>query len=117
MHILKLNVTKSCDIENAVKVIERHCEETGELLHGLVNNAGISTVGAIEWGRIEDLQKILDVNLYGTIEVTRQFIPLLRKSPDARIIAMTSYITSAASPLMFSYGVSKVSECVRMQTP
>lgn len=108
MHIIKLDVTKTSDIINARQLIEKHCEETGEMLHGLVNNAGISTVGPIEWGRIEEFQKILQVNLYGAIQVTRQFIPLLRKTPDARIIAMTSYITSAVSPLMSAYGISKV---------
>ena len=109
MHILKFDVTCDEDRNCVLKHIQDHCDETGESLYALVNNAGISAVGAIEWGEEEDLQTVLDVNLYGSIGTTRHFIPLLVKSPGSRVIALTSYITAAGVPLMSSYGISKVS--------
>lgn len=108
MHILKFDVTSDEDRNCVLKHIEGHCDETGETLYALVNNAGISGIGAIEWGEEGHLQTVLDVNLYGSIRTTCHFIPLLVKSPGSRVIGLTSYITAAAVPLMSAYGVSKV---------
>lgn len=109
MHVIKFDVTCDEDRNSVLKHIEKHCDETGEFFYALVNNAGVSSTGAIEWGDEEEVKKILQVNLYGSIQTTRHFIPLLVKCPGSRVIAMTSYLTTAGVPLMSSYGISKVS--------
>ena len=45
-----------------------------------MNNAGIYGHGDVELCSIEMYKKVADVNLYGTIRVTKAFLPLVRKS-------------------------------------
>jgi len=55
----------------------------------LVNNAGIATTGPLEWFKLEDYKKMADVNLWGTIDVTTTFLPLLKKA-KGRVINLSS---------------------------
>ena len=45
-----------------------------------MNNAGIRRVGDIELIPLEQTKRVAEVNLYGTVRVTKAFIPLIRKS-------------------------------------
>ncbi|XP_048050576.1 retinol dehydrogenase 1 [Megalobrama amblycephala] len=87
---LLLNVTDSASIKSA---LERVRSETGERgLWGLVNNAGISVpIGPTEWMQLEDFTKVLDVNLMGVIEVTLNFLPLLKKA-RGRVVNVASIL-------------------------
>ena len=58
-------------------------------LWGLINNAGIAKVGPIEWQTIEDFKQVADVNLWGLIDVTKVFLPLIKKE-CGRIINIAS---------------------------
>lgn len=58
-------------------------------LWGLINNAGIAKVGPIEWQTIEEFKQIADVNLWGLIDVTKVFLPLV-KNERGRIINLAS---------------------------
>nr|XP_022321953.1 retinol dehydrogenase 7-like [Crassostrea virginica] len=50
-------------------------------LWGLVNNAGIQVLHApLEFHSPETIQKCISVNLMGALEVTKAFLPLVRKS-------------------------------------
>ena len=61
-------------------------------LWGLVNNAGRSVpIGPPEWMQLEDFTKVLDVNLVGVIEVTLQFLPLLKKA-RGRVVNVASIL-------------------------
>jgi NAD(P)-dependent dehydrogenase (short-subunit alcohol dehydrogenase family) len=71
----------------------------------LVNNAGITggqyqTPGAADLGRIRD---VFDTNVFGVIALTDALLPLLRRSPRARVVNMSSSVGSfarmAAGPL------------------
>lgn len=58
-------------------------------LWSLINNAGIAKVGPIEWQTIEEFKQIADVNLWGLIDVTKVFLPLVKKE-RGRIINLAS---------------------------
>lgn len=58
-------------------------------LWAVVNNAGISKGFDIEMTSIEKIEEVLDVNLMGTIRVTKTFLPLLKKS-KGRVINIGS---------------------------
>lgn len=61
-------------------------------LWGLVNNAGRSVpIGPIEWMQLDDFTKVLDVNLVGVIDVTLQFLPLLKKG-RGRVVNVASVL-------------------------
>ncbi|KAG7227549.1 hypothetical protein INR49_005364 [Caranx melampygus] len=87
---LLLNVTDSESIKRAVEFVRREVGERG--LWGLVNNAGRSTpIGPPEWMQLEDFTKVLDVNLIGVIDVTLQFLPLLKKA-QGRVVNVASIL-------------------------
>ena len=55
----------------------------------VVNNAGYMSIGPIEWYKMEDFRKMADVNLWGLIEVTKIFLPLVKKA-EGRIVNFAS---------------------------
>ncbi|MEQ2204597.1 Retinol dehydrogenase 7 [Xenoophorus captivus] len=75
-------------------------------LWGLVNNAGRSVpIGPTEWMQLEDFTKVLNVNLIGVIDVTLQFLPLLKKA-KGRVVNVAS-ILGRLSLIGGGYSVSK----------
>ncbi|KAM6979203.1 retinol dehydrogenase 1 [Tautogolabrus adspersus] len=90
LQTLLLDVTDSASIRRAVEFVSREVGDRG--LWGLVNNAGRSIpIGPTEWMQIEDFTKVLDVNLLGVIDVTLQFLPLLKKA-QGRVVNMASIL-------------------------
>lgn len=47
---------------------------------GLVNNAGISTFGEVEFTSMETYKEVAEVNLWGTVRMTKSFLPLIRRA-------------------------------------
>jgi len=82
-----------CDITDSDAVGAMFDDLAGALggLDVLVNNAGIAgaTAPVDELAR-EDWDAVLAVNLNGTFDITRRAIPLLKESPAASIIVMSS---------------------------
>lgn len=72
----------------------------------LVNNAGIAVPGPIECLRIEDIRKQFDVNVFGLIEVTQAFLPLIRAT-QGRIVNMSSVSGLSSAPYLGVYSASK----------
>lgn len=99
-HAVALDVTDRTVIERAAKQIE---ERFGRL-DVLVNNAGISGSGnAAPLDAVDrvpsavDLavvREVFEVNVFGVIAVTNAMLPLLRRSPAARIVNLTSHSAS-----------------------
>lgn len=71
-----------------------------------MNNAGRSVpIGPLEWMHLEDFTKVLDVNLIGLIDVTLQFLPLLKRG-QGRVVNMAS-ILGRLSIIGGGYSLSK----------
>ena len=58
-------------------------------LWGLVNNAGIWYVSELEMTSEKVFRDVLEVNLMGMINMTKTFLPLIRKA-QGRIVNMSS---------------------------
>ena len=58
-------------------------------LWGLVNNAGILYMLPIEWTPLDIFKRIADVNLWGMIDVTKTFLPLVKKG-RGRVVNFSS---------------------------
>src|SRR5882724_8435880 len=92
---LALDVTNAAQIQAAV-------EKVGSL-DILINNAGVSLRGDLDRGVLE---QHLAVNLFGTYDVTRAFLPLLTDSRGA-IVNVLSLGAVAAVPFNPDYSISK----------
>jgi NAD(P)-dependent dehydrogenase (short-subunit alcohol dehydrogenase family) len=75
-------------------------------LAGLVNNAGVSVGGPLEFVPLERLRRQLEVNLIGQVAVTQAFLPHLRQA-KGRIVNMGSISGRIASPMIGPYSISK----------
>ncbi|HEX3010199.1 MAG TPA: SDR family NAD(P)-dependent oxidoreductase [Bacteroidales bacterium] len=102
-HALHLDVTTQESIETAAKRIQN---DFGRL-DLLVNNAAISHTGApnmslkemIDSGRasvasIDEVRAVFETNVFGVIAVTQAMLPILRKTPGARIVNVSSSLGS-----------------------
>uniref|UniRef100_A0A8C3AYD7 Retinol dehydrogenase 1 n=1 Tax=Cyclopterus lumpus TaxID=8103 RepID=A0A8C3AYD7_CYCLU len=112
---LLLNVTDSASIGRAVESVSKEVGERG--LWGLVNNAGRSVpIGPTEWMKLEDFTKVLDVNLIGVIEVTLQFLPLLKKA-QGRVVNVASVLgrlsLTGGGYCLSKWGVEAFSDSLR----
>jgi len=89
---IEIDVTKPDTILSAKNIIEK---EQGHL-DILINNAGISGIipqSALETS-VDNYKEVFDVNLYGVVNVTQTFIPLLQKSPEPRIVNVSTSVGS-----------------------
>jgi len=101
---VRLDVTDPRTVRQAVDWIGR---EYGRL-DILVNNAGIvpkTRGGPPSQTDLDDMREVYEVNVFGVTMVTNAMLPLLRRSPAARIVNVSSEVgsitsmTDPASPL------------------
>ena len=92
VRFVQLDVTDVESVDAAAKQVEA---DSGRL-DVLVNNAGI----VAEWGTsvaditADQVRTAYDVNVFGVVAVINAFVPLLRRSPNARIVNMSSGLGS-----------------------
>jgi NAD(P)-dependent dehydrogenase (short-subunit alcohol dehydrogenase family) len=77
-----------------------------EPLAGLVNNAGISVSGPLEFVPLDEWRRQLDVNVIGQVAVTQALLPALRRA-RGRIVNIGSVGGRVAPPLLSPYAASK----------
>jgi NAD(P)-dependent dehydrogenase (short-subunit alcohol dehydrogenase family) len=94
VRFLQLDVTDEASVEAAA----RRIEEEHERLDVLVNNAGISVRPYIPPSQtpLEHVRRTYETNVFGVVAVTHAMLPLLRRSPAARIVNLTSNLGSLA---------------------
>jgi NAD(P)-dependent dehydrogenase (short-subunit alcohol dehydrogenase family) len=73
----------------------------------LVNNAGVATSFSILQGDPAHLRRDLEVNVHGTLEVVRAFLPVLAAAKQAAIVNILSVTSMASMPLLGGYSASK----------
>ncbi|XP_072703365.1 retinol dehydrogenase 5 [Ciconia boyciana] len=99
-----LDVTRSDSIRRAVEWVQAEVGEKG--LFGLVNNAGVANpIGPTEWMGMEDYRQVMAVNAFGAIEVTLQFLPLLKRARGR--VVNTSSVLGRLSANGGGYCISK----------
>jgi NAD(P)-dependent dehydrogenase (short-subunit alcohol dehydrogenase family) len=93
---LILDVTSAAHINGAVERVES--------LDVLINNAGIALYDDLS--NLDAIGQHLAVNLFGMLNVTRAFLPLLKRSKGA-IVNNLSLVALAALPVIPAYSISK----------
>jgi NAD(P)-dependent dehydrogenase (short-subunit alcohol dehydrogenase family) len=100
---LILDVTRPESITAAMQTVG---EAAPAGLFALVNNAGISVGGPLEFVAVEEWRRQLEVNLIGQVAMTQAALPSLRRA-RGRIVNMTSIGGRLASPFLAPYNASK----------
>ena len=114
---IQLDVTKPADRVAAASYL---AGKFGKL-DILINNAGVATEGGLQNVTSQvsdaDLLRVFDTNLFSVVALTRELLPLLKKSEAGRIVNLSSILGSLAlhadpeSPIadtkIFAYDASK----------
>lgn len=99
-----IDITNKSDVEQlAAKIIKEH-----GFVDGLINNAGIIQ----PFERVNDLSyeiidRVINVNFYGTLYLTKSFLPHLLRRPEAHILNISSMGGFLPVPGQTIYGASK----------
>lgn len=93
---LTLDVTSASQIEQAVDKVDA--------LDVLINNAGIALYDDLS--KPDVIEQHLAVNLFGSFNVTRAFLPLLKRSRGA-VVNVLSVAGIGALPIIPAYSISK----------
>src|SRR5215472_2061720 len=99
---VRLDVTRQNEIDAVADLITK----SGRGLYGLVNNAGIGTVGTVADMRPEEFDLLMAVNLYGPYRMTRAVEPLIIAA-KGRVINIGSISGIGFSSNLMAYSMSK----------
>lgn len=99
---LRLDVTKQNDIEAAVATIEAE----GRGLYGLINNAGLGSVGSVTNGDIAEFERVMNVNAHAPFRVAQAFVPLIAAC-RGRIVIIGSIAGILTNEDVYAYSMSK----------
>lgn len=98
-----IDVTDAASVEKAVAQVRASTDG----LDGVVNFAGILMIGSMIELPIEAVQRVVDVNLFGTFRVNRACFPLIR-ARGGRIVNISSETGwQSGGPFNGAYGLSK----------
>ena len=115
MRAVVLDVTKQVDVDR----VQREVASCGLPLQALINNAGVSAFGWAEMIPVDRYEFNMKVNYFGTVRVTKSFLPLLRSS-KGRLVNMGSIGARMPSAFGSAYLSTKAamcsySDCVRQE--
>lgn len=100
---VKGDVANFEDCEKFVKqTIERF-----EQIDVLVNNAGITKDMLLMRMKKEDFEQVIDTNLVGTFNVTKNVVPYMMKARSGRIINISSVVGISGNAGQTNYSASK----------
>ena len=91
--------------EECIRVVEEHAERHGGM-NVLVNSAGIGIGGRFADQDAKRIALQLDVNLLGTLAVTRESLPFLRAS-RGHVVTLASIAGTIPTPGLAVYGATK----------
>ncbi|KAM6908268.1 D-beta-hydroxybutyrate dehydrogenase, mitochondrial isoform 1-T2 [Lycodopsis pacificus] len=119
MKVVQLDVCSDEQVDQAVEYVKESLEDTETGLWAVVNNAGVSTFGQVEFTPMDTYKQVSEVNLWGTIRVTKAVLPLIRRA-KGRVVNVSSMNGRMGGSLQSAYSVSKhgveaFSDCLRYE--
>lgn len=96
---LCLDVTKDDQVKKAI--------EMAQDTQILVNNAGSLAGGSILEASMDDIAHDMEVNYFGTLRITRAFVPVLKKNSGSAIASISSIVGLTSMSIIGGYCASK----------
>ncbi|MEH3076142.1 SDR family oxidoreductase [Quadrisphaera setariae] len=108
------DLTAQADVDALREVVR---ERFGGDLTALVNNAGGAFgTDTVEGGKVEDWQRMFDVNVLATLRVTQALLPALRAGTGGDVLVMSSTAARIAYEGGGGYTAAKHAESVMAET-
>jgi NAD(P)-dependent dehydrogenase (short-subunit alcohol dehydrogenase family) len=108
---VRLDVTKQADVDAAVQFVTAQ----GRGLFGVINNAGVASLGDLIKTSDQDVLWQYDINVMGPLRVNRAFFPLLKQSKGRTAIigSLSAFLAGAGGG---GYGMTKAAAEIYTET-
>ncbi len=73
----------------------------------VINNAGVAYVATVADSAYEDVEWLININLWGVIHGTVAFLPLLQRAPQGHLVNVSSIFGIIAVPTQSAYNAAK----------
>ncbi len=101
--------SKRLDVSDRI-AMRAWAEETVQN-HGAVNmifnNAGVALASTVEGASYEELEWIVNINFWGVVYGTKEFLPYIKQTHDGHIINISSLFGLTAQPSQAAYNATK----------
>ncbi len=99
----KVNVAKVEEVRDwAAETVNDHGS-----VNMIFNNAGVALSSTVEGASYEELEWIVNINFWGVVYGTKEFLPLIKKSGEGHIINISSLFGLTAQPTQSAYNATK----------
>ena len=110
------DITNNLQVQNAIAEVLK----TETRIDVLVNNAGMGMVGAVEDSSQEEILKLFNLNLVGSVQMMTAVLPKMREQKIGKIINISSIGSEMGLPFRGFYSASKsaldkVTEAIRYE--
>ncbi|XP_019643999.1 PREDICTED: D-beta-hydroxybutyrate dehydrogenase, mitochondrial-like [Branchiostoma belcheri] len=103
---VQIDVTDDGQVKAAVQQVKDRLPKGSKGLFALVNNAGVLQPGEIEWVSLATYRRVMEVNTFGPVRVTKAFLPLIRRA-KGRVVNISSVGGLHAAPMAGAYSMTK----------
>lgn len=93
--------------DDAVFALAAEIEASHPHVQALVTCAGSSMLGNLDQLTMEEMRWLMEVNLWGTVNITKALLPALKRSPAAHVTHLVSIYGIAAPAGRIPYAMSK----------
>lgn len=110
------DITEEQQIDNAIQEILNK-EKSVDIL---INNAGMGMVGSVEDATKEEINRLFNLNLIGSVQMMKAVLPIMRDKRFGQIINISSIGSEMGLPFRGFYSASKsaldkVTEAIRYE--
>ena len=95
-----------CSEESTIAAIKEVLQQTDHI-DVVISNAGFGISGPVEFTKIEEAERQMNVNFMGAVRFTQAVLPQLRKQHGGRIIYTSSVAAVLPVPYQSFYSASK----------
>ena len=103
VELVDMDVRDEGSVQRAVQGIISKAKR----LDVLVNNAGVTLLGAVEETSIAEAQALFDTNVFGALRTSQAVLPQMREQRAGRIVNVSSVLGFLPAPYMGLYAASK----------
>lgn len=118
--VVVIDITNEELVKQAVAIVQQIVGNNG--LNALINNAGVANIasGILEGVSMDEVRKIFEINVFGTLRVTQAFLPLLHQYGKARIVNLSSGAVRVPVPgagiyMMTKCAIEAMTKTLRME--
>ena len=116
VHSQRLDVTEQAQVADYAGLVAEHFGE----VNLVINNAGIAFTGRVEESAYKDIARVMDVDYWGAVHGTKEFLPHLIASGDGHLVNVSSIFSFLSVPTQNAYNAAKAAvqqftESLRME--